>query len=159
MSVSCVFTLNGRKTSTLVCSGYGTVEAFSGQLHGRDNPDATAIPSIGPIPHGTYYLMDRQPGGLLGSVRDGLAPYAGSTDRRKWFMLWNPRSGDVTNIGGVIRRQFRLHPVGEAEVSEGCITLVNPAEFELLQRYIRRSPPAMMVPGSSLKAYGTVTVR
>ncbi|WP_309926535.1 MULTISPECIES: tlde1 domain-containing protein [unclassified Caballeronia] len=74
-------------------------------------------------------------------------------------MLWNPRSGDETNIKGVKRSNFRLHAVGADERSEGSITLVNPAEFELLQRFIRRSPPSMSVPGSTLKSYGMVTVR
>ncbi|WP_347879158.1 tlde1 domain-containing protein [Caballeronia sp. BCC1704] len=73
--------------------------------------------------------------------------------------LWNPKSGNVTMVNGVARRNFRLHPEGRRELSEGCITLVNPAEFELLQRFIRRSPPVLSVPGSSMKAYGTVTVR
>lgn len=159
MPVNCTFKLNNRETSTLVCAGYGTVEAFSGQKHGRDNPDAVTIAKIGPIPRGTYYLVDRQSGGLLGRVRDALAPYVGSTERTKWFMLWNPETGDMSNIKGVIRGQFRLHPVGNEERSEGCITLVNPAEFELLQRFIRTSPPILPVPGSTLRAYGMVTVK
>jgi hypothetical protein len=95
----------------------------------------------------------------MGFVRDNLSPYFGSTDRRKWFMLWNPRTGDMTNINGVQRGQFRLHPAGDLELSEGCITLVNSAEFELLQRFIRKSPPSLPVPGTTLRAYGTVTVR
>ncbi|MFM0053013.1 DUF2778 domain-containing protein [Caballeronia grimmiae] len=158
MPVQCTFRLNNRATSTLVCLGYGTVEAFSGQKLGRDNPAEVATRQIGPIPRGTYYIVDRQSGGLLGSLRDNFSPHVGSTDRRKWFMLWNPRSGDMTNIDGVTRGNFRLHPEGQRGLSEGCITLVNPAEFELLQRFIRRSPPSLPVPGSVLKAYGMVTV-
>jgi hypothetical protein len=65
----------------------------------------------------------------------------------------------MTNINGVMRGNFRIHPIGEREVSEGCITLVNPAEFEMLQRFIRSSPPIKSVPGTSLKAYGTVEVK
>ena len=159
MPVRGTFTLNNKETSALVCSGYGTVEAFSGQKHGRDNPHAVALKGIGPIPKGTYYIVDRQSGGMLGAVYDALSPYFGSTDRTKWFMLWNSKTGDATNIQGVWRGNFRLHPVGREEVSEGCITLVNPAEFELLQRFIRRSPPVLPVPGSMLKAYGSVVVK
>ncbi|BCQ24773.1 DUF2778 domain-containing protein [Caballeronia sp. NK8] len=159
MAVRCTFTLNNKQTSTLACSGYGTVEAFSGQMRGRDNPAEVATKDIGPIPPGTYYIVDRQSGGMLGDIRDRLAPIAGSTDRTKWFTLWNPRTGDSTKINGVIRSHFRIHPEGSRAVSEGCITLVNPAEFELLQRYIRRSPPVLPVPGSTLKAYGTVEVK
>ncbi|WP_250473996.1 DUF2778 domain-containing protein [Caballeronia sp. GAFFF1] len=159
MPVRCTFTLDNRRTSTLVCEGYGTVEAFSGQKEGRDNPEKVATPKIGPIPPGQYYIVDRLSGGVLGALRDFGAPIVGSTDRRKWFMLWNPRTGDVTMINGIQRGQFRLHPEGTHGISEGCITLVNPAEFEFLQQFIRRSPPALTVPGSALKAYGTVTVR
>jgi len=159
MPVKCIFTLNHRNTSTLICSGYGIVEAFSGQKQGRDNPAEVASKGIGPIPRGTYYIVDRQSGGALGHVWDRVSPLVGSSDRRKWFMLWNPRTGDITNIDGVTRGQFRLHPAGSQEYSEGCITLVNPAEFELLQRFIRGSAPSLVVPGSTLKAYGTVTVR
>jgi len=158
MPVRCTFTLNNRNRSTLVCDGYGTFEAFSGQKEGLDNPAAIAKPEIGPIPPGTYYLVDRQSGGLLGKLRDTLAPVV-STDRTKWFTLWNPKSGDVTMINGIMRRNFRLHPEGPHALSEGCITLVNPAEFEMLQRFIRRSPPMLSVPGSPMKAYGTVTVQ
>lgn len=159
MPVTCTFILNNRSTSTLVCSGYETVEAFSGNERGLNNPAEVASKGIGPIPPETYYLVDRQSGGRLGQLRDGFSPQLGSTDRSKWFMLWNPRSGDETNINGVKRSNFRLHAVGADERSEGCITLVNPAEFELLQRFIRRSPPSMSVPGSTLKSYGMVTVR
>ncbi|WP_244818178.1 DUF2778 domain-containing protein [Caballeronia sp. Lep1P3] len=159
MAIRCTFTLNNRNTSTLVCSGYGTVEAFSGRMRGRDNPDAITLEGIGPIPKGTYYLVDRQSGGMFGAVHDALSPRLGSTDRTKWFMLWNPKTGDITNIQGVRRGQFRLHPAGDRGLSEGCITLVNPAEFELLQRFIRRSPPLLLLPGTTLKAYGTVTVK
>ncbi|MEM5372352.1 DUF2778 domain-containing protein [Paraburkholderia azotifigens] len=160
MPVHCTFTLNRKDTSTLVCEGYGTVEAYSGQMDGRDNPDRVATPKIGPIPPGTYYLIDRQSGGVMGWAYDAAGDRFGfSTDRSKWFSLFNPRTGDVTMIDGVRRGEFRLHPEGPAGLSEGCITLVNPAEFELLQRYIRRSPPRLPVPGSTFKAYGTVEVQ
>ncbi|VXC89154.1 conserved hypothetical protein [Burkholderia sp. 8Y] len=158
MPVRCTFTLNNREHSTLVCEGYGTIEAFSGNKKGRDNPAEIATPDIGPIPPGTYYLIDRRSGGLLGGLRDILTPLY-STDHSKWFALWNPKTGDVTMVNGIMRRNFRLHPEGPLGLSMGCITVVNPAEFEFLQRFIRRSPPMLSVPGSSLKAYGTVTVR
>ncbi|MBB5422498.1 hypothetical protein HDG40_000639 [Paraburkholderia sp. JPY158] len=31
---------------------------------GRDNPDAASMPMVGAIPRGTYYLVDRQSGGV-----------------------------------------------------------------------------------------------
>ncbi|MEM5345446.1 DUF2778 domain-containing protein [Paraburkholderia azotifigens] len=160
MPVHCTFTLNRKDTSTLVCEGYGTVEAYSGQMDGRDNPDRVATPKIGPIPPGTYYIVDRESGGMLGAVYDTVGPLMHvTTDHRSWFSLWNPRTGDTTMIDGVRRGNFRLHPEGPHRVSEGCITLVNPAEFESLQRFIRRSPARLPVPGSNLKAYGWIEVK
>ena len=160
MPVRCTFALNSKETFTLICEGFGTVEAFSGQKRGRDSPDEIATPNIGPIPPGTYYLVDRQSGGLMGWAYEAAGHYFGVTSaRHKWFTLWNPMTGDTTMVYGVTRGNFRLHPVGPAGLSQGCITLVNPGEFEYLERFIRRSPPTIPVPGTNLKAYGTVEVR
>jgi hypothetical protein len=160
LPVSCIFTLNNKATSTLVCSGYGTLEAYSGQLQGRDNPQEVAKPDIGPVPQGIYYLVDRRSGGRLGWLWDSLSSSGVfSSDHEKWFALWHPRTGDSTIVNGVRRGEFRLHPEGPRRLSKGCITVVNVAEFELLQRFIRRTPPQVHVPGTTLKAYGTVEVR
>jgi hypothetical protein len=160
MSIRCVFTLNNKNTSILACAGFGNVEAFSGQMQGRDNPREIATPKIGPIPPGIYYIVDRQSGGHLGWIYDEVARTGIiSTDHSKWFALLNPRTGDATIINGVRRGEFRLHPSGPQNRSEGCITVVHPAEFEALQKYIRRNPPQTLIPGNSLKAYGTMEVR
>jgi Protein of unknown function (DUF2778) len=60
MPVRCTFSLNNKESSQLHCSGFGSVKAFSGTARGRDNPYATAWPDVGPLPAGTYYLVDRQ---------------------------------------------------------------------------------------------------
>ncbi|MBW0445311.1 DUF2778 domain-containing protein [bacterium M00.F.Ca.ET.228.01.1.1] len=159
MSAFCTFALNNRETSELSCAGFGSVEAYSGQKQGRDNPNAVDKPLIGPLPPGTYYLVDRQSGGRLGWFWDWIAASTTSTDHRTWFMLWNAHGGDVTMIHGIQRGAFRLHPEGNMRLSEGCITVKNPAEFERLQRYIRGFGAHMSVPGSNLKAYGRVEVR
>ncbi|MFP3567824.1 tlde1 domain-containing protein [Paraburkholderia sp. SIMBA_030] len=104
-AVKCTFSLNNRETSTLHCSGIGPIPAFSGQERGRDNPAATAWKGIGPIPKGTYYIVDRQSGGMA------------------------------------------------------CITVLNPSDFWHLERYLRSQKPNLPVPGTTLKAYGTVEVR
>lgn len=83
----------------------------------------------------------------------------GTTDRTKWFTLWNPRTGDITIVNGVKRKGFRLHPEGPGRLSEGCITVENAAAFDRLQRYIRNGPPLLPVPGTTLRAYGTVEVK
>ncbi|WP_375336505.1 tlde1 domain-containing protein [Caballeronia sp. EK] len=59
MTVRCTFTLNNRSRSTLACDGYGTLEVFSGQKEGQDNLAAIVKPEFGPIPPGTYYLVNR----------------------------------------------------------------------------------------------------
>jgi hypothetical protein len=160
MPVKCTFVLNKQTTSTLACEGTAPVTAFSGADQGRDNPDNTAIENVGPLPKGTYYLVDRQSGGYLGFIYDwwGANGY-GSTDRHTWFMLWNPTSGDTTNINGVKRGNFRLHPKGPLALSHGCITVVDKYQFDRLQKFIRSRGQALPVPGTTLRAYGTVEVK
>jgi hypothetical protein len=83
----------------------------------------------------------------------------GTTDRTKWFTLWNPDGGDMTMVNGIKRGEFRLHPMGPLRLSHGCITVSSPLEFDSLQRYIRSRAPDIPIPGSNMKAYGTVEVR
>jgi hypothetical protein len=159
MSVFCTFTLNGREMSTLVCSGYGAVEAYSGRGRGRDSPVDVADIGVGAIPPGRYYIVDRRSGGRMGWLRDMLGPFVGTTDRRLWFTLWNPSTGDATMVDGIRRGNFRLHPDGPHYESDGCITVKNPTEFERLRRHIRSHAPDLPVPGSDIKADGQVDVR
>ncbi|MGF7135672.1 hypothetical protein P3T40_007181 [Paraburkholderia sp. EB58] len=160
MPIRCTFELNNRKTSYLYCAGIGQIEAFSGHGQGRDNPNNTDEEDVGAIPKGTYYLIDRESGGHLGMLYDLWDEYGfGTTDRTKWFALWNPLTGDTTIINGHKRGNFRLHPMGRMRLSEGCITVVSPARFDQLARYLRSRKPDMPVPGSSAMAYGIVEVR
>ncbi len=160
MPVKCTFVLNDKTTSLLTCEGTAPVEAFSGANEGRDNPDDTDMKNVGPLPKGTYYLVDRQSGGTLGFFYDWFDAHGfGSTDRTKWFMLWNPASGDTTNINGIKRGNFRLHPKGPFGLSLGCITVENSYEFDRLQKFIRSRGMVLPVPGTTLRAYGTVEVK
>jgi hypothetical protein len=160
MPVSCTFILNKKEDSAFSCDGTPPVVAFSGQREGRDNPDDTAIEDIGPLPKGRYYLVDRQSGGILGGFRDWVSAHGHvSTDRSKWFMLWNPVTGDKTNIDGITRGSFRLHPMGPHRLSMGCITVRHQYEFDRLEKFIRSQRPSIPVPGTSLKAYGMVDVK
>ncbi len=160
MPIRCTFELNGKSTSFLNCPGVGMLPAFSGRDKGRDNPEATGIETIGPIPKGTYYIVDRQSGGHLGWLRDAWGEIGvGTTDHTQWFMLWNKDTGDSTYVGNVKRGQFRLHPIGPLGLSEGCITVTNPTTFERFAAFLRKNGADLPVPGSSLKAYGTVEVK
>ncbi|MDR5761588.1 DUF2778 domain-containing protein [Caballeronia sp. LZ035] len=159
MPVSCVFKLNRQVSSDLACTGFGTIEAYSGKDIGRDNPDAVALQGIGPIPPGRYYIIDRQAGGRLGRARDLVAKYGFGNDHAKWFTLWNRKTGDETIVNGVTRGSFRLHPNGFGGLSEGCITVVDEKDFDRLRKFIRSGRPTVSIPGSLHKAYGVVEVR
>jgi len=160
MPVSCTFQLNNKTTSFLQCPGVGNLLTFSGTGPGRDNPAETAVANVGPLPAGRYYIVDRQSGGRLGTIRNFWYTHGfGTTDRSQWFMLWREKTGDVTMINGIRRGAFRLHPMGPLGLSEGCITVVNPYQFRRLADYLRKRGATINVPGTGLKAYGTVQVK
>ncbi|KND58570.1 hypothetical protein BVER_03535c [Candidatus Burkholderia verschuerenii] len=125
-----------------------------------DNPDATAVAGSGPIPAGTYFIVARQSGGRLGWLWDYIKDRASDVHRDNWFALYRNDKvvSDYMFIKGVKRGNFRLHPNGRFGVSDGCITLVNPTQFDNLRAWLL-SQDAKMIPGTSIPYYGTVTVR
>lgn len=138
----------------------GAFPAYSGRQSGRDNPDATDEPDLGPIPKGIYYIVDRQSGGMLGWMHDFIGAHVyGTSDHTQWFMLWNQTTGDSTFVNGVKRGAFRLHPEGPLRLSEGCITLANPRGFDSLAKALRTRGADLPVPGTPYRAYGTVEVK
>lgn len=82
-------------------------------------------------------------------------------DRSQWFALYrnDGKIDDETYIGGARRGAFRLHPIGAMRRSEGCITLASHAAFSRLSSGLRGKGATLAVPGTTLKAYGTVEVR
>jgi hypothetical protein len=158
MGLSCTFKLNGLPLSLLVCPGVGNFPAFSGQLPRRNDPGATAVAGIGPLPRGRYYIVERKSGGRLGWIYDALSPLY-STDRSDWFALHadDGKIDDSTIINGVRRGAFRLHPKGPRGVSEGCVTLEKQADFDLLRTALLKQPTVTM-PGGG-QAYGTIDVQ
>jgi hypothetical protein len=160
MPALCTFTLNSKSISTLYCSGFGGVAAFSGNSQFVDNPDDTAIVGKGPIPRGRYFIIKREPGGRLGRLRDfGLDMWSNS-DRATWFALYRAdgKIDDWTFVNGVKRGNFRLHPNGRWGVSDGCITLTSQSQFDRLRDFLL-SQPTKTIPGTSTPYYGTVDVR
>lgn len=149
---SCTFILN-RLTMSSVITPAGWFSAFSGDGAHRNNPDSQNVPNNGPIPVGSYYIVDRESGGLLGAVRDW------TLDRDKWFALYRDDGtiDDATFVQSVARGQFRLHPKGPLGISKGCVVLNDPHQFTTLRKFLL-STPATMVPGTSLKTYGTLDV-
>lgn len=158
MAVSCKFALNGKPLSTLDCGEDGKYEAFSGLGERANDPTATAIEFVGPLPKGTYYILDRQSGGHIGFLRDWFKRQF-STDRGRWFSLFRKDEDidDYTVVDGVTRGNFRLHARGGEGISEGCVTMQNPADFDMLYDKIKHSQ-MISIPGTPLFAYGTIEV-
>nr|WP_236669311.1 DUF2778 domain-containing protein [Burkholderia gladioli] len=117
------------------------------------------IEGVGPIPKGTYYILDRQSGGHAGWLYDARGKYeCGITDHTEWFALWNASTADSTYVGNAKRGHFRLHPMGPRRLSEGYIFVTNPTTFDRPVDFLRPSS-ADLPPGLSFKAYGTVEVK
>nr|WP_116611926.1 DUF2778 domain-containing protein [Paraburkholderia unamae] len=146
--------------SVLHCEGVGDFVAFSGRDGVKNNPASVAIADAGPLPPGRYYIVDRGSGGLFTHIRDFFMDLVNDTDREKWFALYRDdgQIDDWTFINGVGRGHFRLHPHGRANISEGCITLVDPPAFYRLRDRLLHATP-IGLPGAKGFAYGTVDVQ
>lgn len=150
----CSFELNGKPISKFVI-GASSFPAFSGLGQHANTRAFACIPNKGPIPPGKYYIFDRQSGGLLGSLRDMFQKHS------DWFALYAVDSNiddDITFCNSVKRGSFRLHAKGSLGISQGCITIESLSDFQHIKSVLRGAKP-VSVPGSSLQAYGTVTVR
>lgn len=66
MPATCFFRLNGKRMSILQCLDFGSMLAFSGNDIHVNNPSSTAVPNNGPLPHGRYYIVDRQAVAAMG---------------------------------------------------------------------------------------------
>jgi hypothetical protein len=159
MPATCIFRLNGKRMSTLDCVGLGAMPAFSGNDVYINDPKSTAVAKNGPIPRGTYYIVDRRSGGRHGRMVDALEDAANGTHRADWFSLYtaNPPGKDFVIVNGVRRDNFRIHPVGYWGVSLGCITLPSVQNFYSLRRWLK-SRGADKIPGTQIEYYGVVTV-
>jgi len=151
--IDCTFKLNGKPMSIFQC-GAVSFPAFSGLGKHANQWGSACLVSEGPIPPGTYYIFDRQSGGLLGPFRDMF------DDHSNWFALHaiDSKIDDETFCNKVKRGAFRLHPKGGLGVSEGCITIDSRTDFQRLRAILTNTKPSA-VPGSTLMAYGKVWVR
>lgn len=151
--INCTFELNSKPMSALQC-GASSFPAFSGFGSHANKREYACHASVGPIPHGAYYIFDRQSGGLLGPLRDIFS------DRKDWFALYalDGKIDDATYCNKVKRGSFRLHPKGPLGISEGCITIETHGDFRRLTALLKGSAQ-VAIPGSDLKAYGKVVVR
>lgn len=144
------FRLNNRPTSDLFVEGVGNFSAFSGNGDFRNKVSAQCMENIGPLPIGKYYVFDRETGGRLGWLYNLTGRYD------DWFALYaiDGKIDDITWCNKVQRGNFRLHHGGN---SDGCITVVDAAQYKLLHNRIK-AHGASTVSGSDLLAYGILEV-
>ncbi len=110
---------------------------------------------VGPIPTGTYYIVQHGTG-TLGGLWDALRWLGGYSAEGNWFELWATKTNsDQLTVGGVTRGEFRLHPIGPMGLSEGCVTVCS--NFDLLRQQLL-STPMGTVPGTNTEYYGKLTV-
>ncbi|MBS1204927.1 MAG: hypothetical protein H6R25_1826 [Proteobacteria bacterium] len=156
--ITCTFHLNGRALSNLSCPGIGFFPAYSGTGRSRNNANDIAVPNIGPLPPGLYYIVTRGTGGLVTGIMDWITSEISGSDRSIWFALYrqDAQIDDMTFIGNVQRGHFRLHPAGYKGISEGCITLPRLSDFMLLRDALLNTPTIQIT--ASLAAFGTIQV-
>jgi len=149
----CSFELNDQPMSAF-CIGALSYSAFSGLGSNANRRALACVKGTGPIPPGTYYIFDRQSGGLLGPIRD---MFNGRSD---WLALYaaDNRIDDETFCNEVRRGNFRLHPKGITGRSEGCVVVEKEADFFQLRAILTSAKP-VSVPGTKLKAYGRLVVK
>lgn len=157
------FVINDAYYSPLSFPGIGTFLAFSGDGAYRNRGACGMKATVGPIPAGKYWIVDRPEGGLRSQVNAGVRDaynhiVNGATFRHnEWFALWRNDWGidDYTWIEGVKRGNFRLHP---GTLSEGCITLPHDSDFALLRNALLRTQQVNVPCMSKLKTYGSIEV-
>ncbi|WP_175763215.1 DUF2778 domain-containing protein [Burkholderia ambifaria] len=145
----CTFELNGESMSQFEIAGRA-FPAFSGLGQHTNKRAFMCLPDQGPLPVGTYYIVDRESGGTLGWLWDI------AKSRDKWFALYadDGRIDDETFCQGVKRGGFRLHA---GRRSEGCITIANSADFNVIRGFL--TGKNSHIPSTNTRCYGKVIVK
>lgn len=148
----CTFKLNNQPMSVFKV-GATSFLAFSGIKPYVNMRTAMCVKDNGPIPPGTYYIVDRESGGRLESIYKALGWHG------DWFSLHadDGKIDDEVFCESVKRNHFRLHPAGLRRISRGCITIETQSDFNYL-RAILLGTKKEAIPGSALLAYGKVVV-
>ena len=164
MALQGKFVVNNTPLSPLSILGVGTFMAFSGDGFYRNRGGCTAIKDKGPIPAGKYWIVDRPIGGIRSQAQTWVKDawntmFYAPSNHWEWFALYRDdgRIDDHTWINGVERGNFRLHPIGGAGHSFGCITLQSRSQFQALRQALLHTTtiPAC---NSGLRAYGWMEV-
>lgn len=121
----------------------------------KNNLRFQCVAGNGPIPVGTYYILQRESGGKLGWLRE---LWTGN-NKKEWFALYaaDGKIDDEVFCNKVKRGAFRLHPKGPLGISEGCITIESQVNFMTISHMLKGSV-LEKVPNSEILAYGKVTV-
>ncbi|MFC0139581.1 DUF2778 domain-containing protein [Erwinia mallotivora] len=153
------FYLNYGFFSPLKFPGIGTFMAFSGDKGYRNIPGCTHIPDLGALPPGRYWIVDRPEGGIRSKVTTLVKNIASGVRHQDWFALYRDdgKIDDHTFIRGMERGNFRLHPIGRAGLSQGCITMQHGEDFYRLRAALLRTSK-IRIPQSKTDAYGTIEV-
>lgn len=152
--MGCSFELNGKPMSTFTFNSK-SFSAFSGLGNSINDPSATCHKDAGPIPRGSYYIVDRQSGGRLGFLYDRLS------GKKDWFALYAEDShvDDFSDwCEGLLRGEFRLHPKVGVGISRGCIVIEQLSDFKVIEATLRARQPTP-IPGTELCAWAKVTVK
>jgi hypothetical protein len=155
----CSFELNDQPMSALKL-GALSFPAFSGLGSSTNRRAMTCAKSIGPIPPGSYFIVDRPRGDRYKKLVDAVKDLINDTDRARWLALYAADGSvdDETFCNGVVRGNFRLHPRGRSGLSEGCVTLKETQDFSTLTGILRHTPPTP-IKNSELRAYGLLVVK
>lgn len=151
--IECTFELNDKPISMFKIGSHA-FPAFSGLRSHANRRSSVCLPSVGAIPPGKYYIMDREAGGILGPIKDFFRA------KDDWFALYadDGHIDDATFCDRVKRGSFRLHPKGFSGISEGCITLESALDFYRI-RAMLKGTSTFAIPGTDLRSYGRVTVK
>jgi hypothetical protein len=149
----CTFELNDKPMSIFTVGTF-SCNAFSGLSPYINKKANVCLANVGAIPPSTYYIIDRESGGILGSFWDTIKGHI------NWFSLYaiDKIIDDSTYCDEVKRGNFRLHPKGVYGISKGCITINNHGDFNHLRSILKGAEPTL-IPGSKINAYGKVVVR
>ena len=154
----CTFVLNHQPISSLVCGGM-SYPAFSGLGRDVDDPAKATDADAGPIPPGSYDIVDRPVGDRFPMIESAIHDLISSSQRNEWFALYSTGSNaDQMTVQKIKRGNVRLHPIGRLGISEGCITLMHQSGFDQLRRTLLAAPKTV-IPNTQIRTHGTVTVR
>jgi hypothetical protein len=133
----------------LVIAGF-SFPAFSGLGEMRNRRTHMCVPDQGPVPIGTYYILDRQT-----SLREEF----GRNRKKDWFSLYAKDRviDDERYCAGVLRGHFRMHAKSGRGISKGCIAIELASDFALLRRLLEATSMEQIT-GTEWMSYGTVVV-